>query len=90
MLISTDEAFYKLQRAFLKPGQLPLTFNTPFEHGCPYDCGLCPDHEQHSCISLIEITDQCNLTLPGVLRGVVARRARPIARSSRSSACSTA
>lgn len=64
VLISTDVDFYKQQREFLKPGQLPLTFNTPFEHGCPYDCGLCPDHEQHSCISLIEITDQCNLTCP--------------------------
>jgi uncharacterized radical SAM superfamily Fe-S cluster-containing enzyme len=64
VLISTDAAFYKQQRQFLKPGQLPLKFNTPFEHGCPYDCGLCPDHEQHSCISLIEITDQCNLTCP--------------------------
>jgi len=64
VLLSTDEAFYRQQREFLKPGQLPLKFNTPFEHGCPYDCGLCPDHEQHSCISLIEITDQCNLTCP--------------------------
>jgi hypothetical protein len=64
VLISTDEGFYRQQRAFLKPGQLPLTFNTKTEHGCPYDCGLCPDHEQHSCLSLIEITDQCNLTCP--------------------------
>lgn len=64
VLISTDAEFYKQQRQFLKPGQLPLKFNTPFQHGCPYDCGLCPDHEQHSCISLIEITDQCNLTCP--------------------------
>jgi uncharacterized radical SAM superfamily Fe-S cluster-containing enzyme len=64
VLISTDAAFYRQQRLFLKPGQLPLKFNTPFADGCPYDCGLCPDHEQHSCISLIEITDQCNLTCP--------------------------
>jgi uncharacterized radical SAM superfamily Fe-S cluster-containing enzyme len=64
VLISTDAEFYKQQRQFLKPGQLPLKFNTPFQHGCPYDCGLCPDHEQHSCISLLEITDQCNLTCP--------------------------
>ena len=32
--------------------------------GCPYDCGLCPDHEQHSCLALIEITEHCNLTCP--------------------------
>ena len=25
---------------------------------------LCPDHEQHSCLTIIEITDRCNLTCP--------------------------
>jgi len=32
--------------------------------GCPYDCGLCADHQQHSCLSLIEVTDHCNLQCP--------------------------
>src|SRR6266540_5277929 len=32
--------------------------------GCPYDCGLCTDHEQHSCLSLIETNDHCNLACP--------------------------
>jgi len=43
---------------------MPKHFNTPIKYGCPYDCGLCPDHEQHSCLTLIEVTDQCNLTCP--------------------------
>jgi len=43
---------------------MPLIFNTPIEYGCPYDCGLCTDHEQHSCLSIIEITDRCNLDCP--------------------------
>ncbi len=64
VLISTDADYYKKARAFLKPGQLPLRFNTATERGCPYDCGLCPDHEQHSCLTLIEITDRCNLECP--------------------------
>ncbi len=64
VLISTDIPYYKQTRSFLKPGQLPKKFNTPIKYGCPYDCGLCPDHEQHSCLSLIEITDLCNLTCP--------------------------
>lgn len=64
VLISTDAAYYKLCRSFLKPSQMPLKFNTPIEHGCPFDCGLCPDHEQHSCLTLIEITDACNLNCP--------------------------
>ncbi|HEX3357836.1 MAG TPA: radical SAM protein [Tepidisphaeraceae bacterium] len=64
VLISTDAEYYKLSRQTLKPGQMPLKFNTPIQYGCPYDCGLCPDHEQHSCLTLVEITDQCNLTCP--------------------------
>src|SRR4051812_39413682 len=63
-LISTDAEYYKLSRQTIKPGQMPLKFNTPIKWGCPYDCGLCPDHEQHSCLTLVEITDQCNLSCP--------------------------
>ena len=64
VLIADDIDYYKLCRETLKPGQMPLKFNTPIKYGCPYDCGLCPDHEQHSCLTLLEITDQCNLTCP--------------------------
>jgi uncharacterized radical SAM superfamily Fe-S cluster-containing enzyme len=64
VLISADAEYYKLSRQTLKPGQMPLKFNTPIKYGCPFDCGLCPDHEQHSCLTLVEITDQCNLTCP--------------------------
>ncbi len=34
------------------------------EKGCPDDCGLCPEHRQHLCTGLIEITDRCNLGCP--------------------------
>lgn len=64
VLISTDIEYYKTCRQFLKPGQMPLRFNTQTRHGCPYDCGICPDHEQHSCLTLIEISERCNLECP--------------------------
>ncbi len=64
VLISTDITYYQRSRNTLKAGQLPAKFNTPIERGCPYDCGLCPDHEQHSCLTLVEITDACNLECP--------------------------
>lgn len=32
--------------------------------GCPRDCGLCPDHGQHTCTLLIEVTQRCNLRCP--------------------------
>lgn len=43
---------------------MPLHFGTDVAYGCPYDCGLCVDHEQHSCLSIVEVTDRCNLTCP--------------------------
>jgi hypothetical protein len=64
VLISTDVDYWHQTRRFLKPGQMPKRFNTPIAYGCPYDCGLCPDHEQHSCLTLLEVTDVCNLSCP--------------------------
>lgn len=64
VLIASDVDFYLRARAIQKPSQMPYVFNTPMDKGCPFDCGLCPDHEQHSCLTLIEITDACNLTCP--------------------------
>jgi hypothetical protein len=63
-LISTDARFYRWQRDFLKPGDRPLILQSKTEFGCPYDCGLCPDHEQHTCLAIVEINDVCNLTCP--------------------------
>lgn len=31
------------------------------DKGCPFDCGLCPDHRQHTCTALLEVTRRCNL-----------------------------
>ena len=64
VLVSTDAAYYKLCHDYLKPGDRPLQPQTRTENGCPYDCGLCPDHEQHSCLALIEVNEACNLTCP--------------------------
>jgi uncharacterized radical SAM superfamily Fe-S cluster-containing enzyme len=64
VLIADDIDYYRQTQAFIKPGDMPQRFNTPIRYGCPYDCGLCPDHEQHSCLTLIELTDRCNLTCP--------------------------
>ena len=62
--ISSDARFYRWQRDFLKPGDRPEAPQTRTEFGCPYDCGLCPDHEQHSCMAIVEINDVCDLTCP--------------------------
>ena len=63
-LVSTDAAYWRMCKDYIKPGDRPLAFQNKTEYGCPYDCGLCPDHEQHSCLALIEINEHCNLTCP--------------------------
>lgn len=64
VLIATDVEYYKNIRNYNKPSEMPLKFTTKTHYGCPYDCGLCVDHEQHSCLTVVEITDRCNLTCP--------------------------
>lgn len=32
--------------------------------GCPHDCGLCPDHQQHTCLGIIEVNSTCNMNCP--------------------------
>ena len=45
------------------PGKMPL-FGVDPQRGCPWDCGLCTEHEQHTCVGVAEITSSCNLTCP--------------------------
>ena len=63
-LIEDDADYWLDIRRWLKPGDRPLFNASRTERGCPWDCGLCPDHEQHSCLAIVEINDACNLTCP--------------------------
>ncbi|MFC1824229.1 radical SAM protein [Thermodesulfobacteriota bacterium] len=42
----------------------PLHYGTEPELGCPDDCGLCPSHEQHTCLAILDITSRCDLECP--------------------------
>ncbi len=65
ILIADDAAYYRLGReVYVKAPEMPEDFSTRMEFGCPYDCGLCPDHMQHSCLTVLEVTDHCNLRCP--------------------------
>lgn len=47
--------------------RIPVPMKNPVtqvEKGCPYDCGLCPQHRQQTCCVLLEITGDCNLYCP--------------------------
>jgi uncharacterized radical SAM superfamily Fe-S cluster-containing enzyme len=70
VLMADDADYYRTCReVYIKPPEMPERFNTHMKYGCPYDCGLCPDHMQHSCLTLVEITDNCNLRCPVCFAG---------------------
>jgi len=65
VLMSDDVDYYRSCReAWVKLPEMPRRFNSSMQFGCPYDCGLCPDHMQHSCLTIVEINDACNLECP--------------------------
>jgi tetraether lipid synthase len=49
---------------FILPGKVPPMMGVDPNRGCPFDCGLCTEHEQHTCVGLVEITSSCNLACP--------------------------
>ena len=51
-LVYGDAQAYVSATRFNKPGTIPLTYSTDIEQGCPHDCGLCPDHQQHTCLGI--------------------------------------
>ncbi|MHB9095013.1 MAG: (Fe-S)-binding protein [Eubacteriales bacterium] len=63
-LVSSDFGNYQTSQKYNKPGTLPLHFASEVKNGCPEDCGLCPEHKQHTCLGIIEVTDVCNLQCP--------------------------
>ncbi|MEI8012351.1 MAG: radical SAM protein [Candidatus Omnitrophota bacterium] len=72
-LISSDVEYYRHSLAFNKPGQVPAALGSEIKNGCPHDCGLCPDHQQHTCLAVIEITEDCNLSCSGCFAGSSAK-----------------
>jgi uncharacterized radical SAM superfamily Fe-S cluster-containing enzyme len=65
-LVWNDEFLYKQSFKFEQPGKKHLIRNyaTEASRGCPLDCGLCPEHRQHTCFALVEVTNRCNLRCP--------------------------
>ena len=63
-LVYSDAEAYTNHAKFNKPGTMPLEFSTEIVEGCPYDCGLCPDHKQHACVGIIEVNSACNMDCP--------------------------
>lgn len=39
-------------------------YATGKERGCPFDCGLCPEHRQRTCTAILEVASGCDLGCP--------------------------
>lgn len=62
-LLEENPAYYLKKSKYYKPWTSCKT-QTIINKWCPWDCWLCPNHEQHTCIGLIEITNKCNMNCP--------------------------
>jgi uncharacterized radical SAM superfamily Fe-S cluster-containing enzyme len=59
--IWSDYELYQRSFRFKRKPTKPEKLATSVKHGCPYDCGLCPEHIQHTCLAILDVTDKCNL-----------------------------
>ena len=73
-LVSSDRAWTTRAAGYLKPGTEPQARAVTEYRGCPQSCGLCPEHQQHTCVPLLEITPACDMNCPICL---VSERVKP-------------
>jgi uncharacterized radical SAM superfamily Fe-S cluster-containing enzyme len=69
-LISSDVDWYRASLNYVKPRQFPYHNGVEAFRGCPESCGSCPEHQQHTCLPVIEITTHCNLSCPVCLKNL--------------------
>jgi len=67
-LICSDADWFRESRSYVKQRQVPEAFNINSYQGCPNSCGSCPEHQQHICLPVIEITGNCDLDCPICLK----------------------
>jgi uncharacterized radical SAM superfamily Fe-S cluster-containing enzyme len=63
-LVERDKRRYLASFEVSKPAVYPLEVSHTSFEGCGRSCGLCPEHQQHTCLPIIEITDYCNMSCP--------------------------
>ena len=67
------------RQTWIKP-KIPIEHRfhmTPEKEGCPFDCGLCPGHRQHTCTAVLEVTQNCNFHCTFCFAGAGSHRRSP-------------
>lgn len=60
----SDAELYKRAERFSHVGEGVENPRTRERRGCPFDCGICPNHKSHTILGIIDITNRCNLRCP--------------------------
>ena len=63
-LLAPDLASYRQLCQGTRKVTTPQALGSETRLGCPHDCGLCPQHDQHTCLAILEITSRCDLGCP--------------------------
>jgi hypothetical protein len=65
-LVWSDSQLYADSFRYGMPGKKHLikSYAIANPDACPTDCGLCSEHEQHTCFAVLELTNRCNLSCP--------------------------
>ena len=58
----SDVEFYKKVTTFQDEGRGPRHIYTPIKTVCPFNCGLCGMHKQHSALINLVVTNRCDLS----------------------------
>jgi uncharacterized radical SAM superfamily Fe-S cluster-containing enzyme len=59
-----DAGHYREWSRGSERGSGPACSFTKVDRGCPYDCGLCPEHWTRACTMVMEVTLRCDLGCP--------------------------
>ncbi len=60
----SDETLYEKFKKFAADGKGLENPNTKKEKGCPYDCGLCPNHNTTTILANLDLTNRCDQHCP--------------------------
>ncbi|MEM2758473.1 MAG: radical SAM protein, partial [Candidatus Methanomethylicia archaeon] len=60
---SDPELYEWAEKYAHNPSGITKSF-TQTVNGCPFDCGLCPNHKSATVLAIIDVTNRCNMRCP--------------------------
>ncbi|MCD6455902.1 MAG: radical SAM protein [Methanophagales archaeon] len=67
----SDASLYHKFAKWRYEGKAGITL-TKTDKGCPFDCGLCPEHKSSTMLALIDLTNRCNMRCPACFANAAA------------------